>query len=173
MLIPDELDASPERPVSPGQRLRGTNFHDVKAFTKELTKLGVKKTITNHQPPWAALRSFESWALSEEARANQMTPEERQALVDLSERIPEDQKETDEMLWKDWLAVWAHWMTVHYQYLQARPADVVRQEEPTYPGYRFETCECQCLPWPNEDRANQLSSQARTLVASSLAIGRH
>ena len=170
MLTLDELEPSAKKTGDSkasenikDKSLRGDRLHNMAAFIDLLNELGVKKLITDHQHQWAALRSFESWAANEVARAHAMTPAERQAFEDISQRIfPEDQKPTDEMEWQDWVKLWAHWMTVHIKYLHARLADVQRYRPgdvadhvaPRLPFYYFAICECQRLQCSNKTRAN-------------------
>ncbi|KAL8791698.1 MAG: hypothetical protein Q9195_005705 [Heterodermia aff. obscurata] len=121
-------------------RLKGKNFHDIKAFNKVLSDLGLRKAIIEHLTQWEALRSFESWSLMEEANERSMTPAEREAFKEASEWMPEDRKAWHEMTWEDWLTLWGHWMTINYDYLHASLNDVDRRQQTGYPSYHFETC---------------------------------
>ena len=102
----------------------------------------MRQTIVDHQSQWEALRSFELWALFEDARERGMTEAEREAFHELSEWTPEDRKPAEQMLWVDWVTLWAHWMTVHYQYLHAQPDDVVSHEASRHQRFQFDICEC-------------------------------
>ena len=136
ILIHNKIESS----VPKDLRLKGKNFHDIAAFNKGLRDLGARETIMKHQSQWEALRSFESWALLEEATERTRTPEERRAIRDLEWMPEDDQKPWHQMSWDDWLELWARWMTIHYQYLHASLNDV------DYSGadsrFLFTTCEC-------------------------------
>ena len=162
ILIFDELE--PSKPTN--KRLR-ENLNDRSSFIRVLREIGARQIIMDHMSEWEALRSFETWALYEEAHERQMTPEEQAAFHALSPHAPEDDKAWDEMSWEDWVKLWAHWQQLHYQYLHlVNPKDIITGGAPERNRFNFELCECQRLPWRNENQANQLSLQVKTPDAS-------
>ena len=163
ILMPDELEPSPEH----GTLTLGRNLGSLTTFNRILKDMGASGPIMQHQSKYDAKRSCEQWALYEEARESRMTAAEREDNRKLLGWKSEDGKSWKQRTYEDWVKLWAHWMTAHYQYLHGARDEENSHEEPRQQTFHLTSCKCWCLPWLNGNGANRFSLQVGTPAAGS------